>query len=32
MHPYELPSIHAFAFDHVLPAYGDWIAKHSGRV
>ena len=29
MHPYELPAIHAFAFEHVLPAYGDWIAKHS---
>lgn len=29
MHPYELPAIHAFAFEHVLPAYGDWIARHS---
>ena len=30
MHPYELPAIHAFALEHVLPVYGDWIAKHSG--
>lgn len=29
MHPYDLPAIHSFAFEHVLPAYGDWIAKHS---
>jgi periplasmic divalent cation tolerance protein len=29
MHPYELPAIHAFAFEHVLPAYGEWIAAHS---
>ena len=29
MHPYELPAIHAFAFEHVLPAYGDWIAANS---
>lgn len=29
MHPYEQPAIHAFAFEHVLPAYGAWIAKHS---
>ena len=30
MHPYELLAIHAFALEHVLPVYGDWIAKHSG--
>ncbi len=24
-HSYELPAIHAFAFAHVLPAYGEWI-------
>ena len=29
MHPYDLPAIHAFAFEHVLPAYGEWIAEHS---
>ena len=26
LHSYELPAIHAFAFEHVLPAYGEWIA------
>jgi periplasmic divalent cation tolerance protein len=29
LHSYELPAIHAFAFEHVLPAYGDWIAENS---
>lgn len=24
-HSYELPAIHAFAFEHVSKAYGDWI-------
>lgn len=32
MHPYELPAIHAVAFEHVLPAYGEWIARNSDRV
>jgi periplasmic divalent cation tolerance protein len=25
MHSYELPAIHSFAFEHVSPAYADWI-------
>ena len=25
MHSYELPAIHAFAFEHVSRAYADWI-------
>ncbi len=25
MHSYELPAIHAFAFEHVFRAYCDWI-------
>ena len=25
LHSYELPAIHAFAFEHVSKAYGDWI-------
>jgi periplasmic divalent cation tolerance protein len=32
MHPYELPAIHSFAFEHVLPAYADWIAAHSDGI
>jgi periplasmic divalent cation tolerance protein len=27
LHSYELPAIHAFAFEHVLPAYGEWIEQ-----
>jgi periplasmic divalent cation tolerance protein len=30
LHPYELPAIHAFAFEHVLPAYAAWIAENAG--
>jgi periplasmic divalent cation tolerance protein len=29
MHPYELPAIHAFAFEHVHPAYAAWIAENA---
>jgi periplasmic divalent cation tolerance protein len=29
LHSYELPAIHAFAFEHVLPAYGEWIEENS---
>ncbi len=29
MHSYELPAIHAFAFEHVLPAYAKWIAENA---
>jgi len=29
LHSYELPAIHAFAFEHVLPAYAEWIAENS---
>jgi periplasmic divalent cation tolerance protein len=25
LHSYELPAIHAFAFEHVSQAYADWI-------
>jgi periplasmic divalent cation tolerance protein len=25
LHPYELPAIHAFALEHVFPAYATWI-------
>jgi periplasmic divalent cation tolerance protein len=27
-HPYELPAIHAFALEHVLPAYAVWIEEN----
>ncbi len=30
LHPYELPAIHAFAFEHVEPAYAAWIAENAG--
>jgi periplasmic divalent cation tolerance protein len=30
MHSYELPAIHAFAFEHVAQAYGDWIEASVG--
>ena len=30
LHPYELPAIHAFAFEHVFPAYAAWIAENAG--
>ena len=30
LHSYELPAIHAFAFEHVLPAYAAWIAENAG--
>ena len=30
LHPYELPAIHAFAFEHVYPAYAVWIAANAG--
>ena len=29
LHSYELPAIHAFAFEHVLPANAAWIAENS---
>ena len=28
LHPYELPAIHAFALEHVLPAYAAWIEEN----
>lgn len=30
LHPYELPAIHAFAFEHVEAAYAAWIAENAG--
>ena len=30
LHSYELPAIHAFAFEHVYPAYATWIAENAG--
>ena len=27
LHPYDLPAIHAFAFEHVDAAYAAWIAE-----
>jgi len=30
MHSYELPAIHSFAFEHVSPAYADWIEASIG--
>ena len=27
LHPYDLPAIHAFAFEHVDQAYAAWIAE-----
>jgi periplasmic divalent cation tolerance protein len=29
LHGYELPAIHAVAFEHVLAPYGEWVAAHS---
>jgi periplasmic divalent cation tolerance protein len=29
LHDYELPAIHAVAFEHVLAPYGEWVAAHS---
>jgi periplasmic divalent cation tolerance protein len=29
LHSYELPAIHALAFEHVEPAYGAWIGDNS---
>ncbi len=28
MHSYELPAIHAYAFEHVLTPYGEWIESN----
>jgi periplasmic divalent cation tolerance protein len=30
LHSYELPAIHAFAFEHVYPAYAAWIKENAG--
>jgi periplasmic divalent cation tolerance protein len=30
LHSYELPAIHAFALEHVLPAYAAWIEENVG--
>ena len=30
LHPYDLPAIHAFAFEHVYAAYAEWIAENAG--
>jgi periplasmic divalent cation tolerance protein len=30
LHPYKVPAIHAFAFEHVEPAYAAWIAENAG--
>ncbi|WP_421998364.1 divalent-cation tolerance protein CutA [Reyranella sp.] len=30
LHPYDLPAIHAYAFEHVDPDYADWIAENAG--
>ena len=30
LHSYELPAIHAFAFEHVYPAYAAWIEENTG--
>ena len=29
LHSYELPAIHAFAFERVFPAYATWIEENS---
>jgi periplasmic divalent cation tolerance protein len=29
LHPYELPAIHAFAFEHVYAAYAAWVAENA---
>jgi periplasmic divalent cation tolerance protein len=30
LHSYELPAIHAFAFEHVFQAYAAWIVENVG--
>ncbi|MBV8190561.1 MAG: divalent-cation tolerance protein CutA [Alphaproteobacteria bacterium] len=30
LHSYELPAIHAFALEHVFPAYAAWIEENVG--
>ena len=30
LHPYDLPAIHAFAFEHVDAAYASWIEENVG--
>ena len=30
LHSYKLPAIHAFAFEHVFPAYAAWIVENAG--
>lgn len=30
LHSYELPAIHAFAFEHVYAPYGEWIEANAG--
>lgn len=30
MHSYDLPAIHAFAFEHVARGYGEWISAETG--
>jgi len=30
LHPYDLPAIHAFAIEHIDPAYAAWIAENAG--
>ena len=29
LHPYDLPAIHAFAFEHVDAAYAEWIVENA---
>jgi periplasmic divalent cation tolerance protein len=29
MHPYELPAVHAIAFDRIAPTYAGWIAANT---
>lgn len=31
LHSYELPAIHAFAFERILPAYAAWIDENTGN-
>lgn len=30
LHSYELPAIHAFAFEHVYGPYAEWIEENAG--
>jgi periplasmic divalent cation tolerance protein len=30
LHPYELPAIHAVAFERVFAPYADWVERESG--